>query len=58
MFGQMSTVVIALKGLPTTYNKDMAEDKDALFACIHTVQDVIRILEGVVSTLIVSTAEK
>jgi argininosuccinate lyase len=53
----MSTVVIALKGLPTTYNKDMAEDKDALFACIHTVQDVIRILEGVVSTLTVSTAE-
>lgn len=50
----MSTVVVALKGLPTTYNKDMAEDKDALFDCVHTVQDVIRIFDGVVATLKVS----
>lgn len=50
----MSTVVVALKGLPTTYNKDMAEDKDALFDCVHTVQDVIRIFDGVVATLTVS----
>lgn len=53
VFGQMSAVVVALKGLPTTYNKDMAEDKDHLLDCVFTVQDVVRILEGVVATLTV-----
>lgn len=52
---QMSAVVVALKGLPTTYNKDMAEDKDHLFDCVRTVQDVVRIMEGVVATLNVSS---
>jgi argininosuccinate lyase len=50
----MSGVMMTLKSLPLTYNKDMAEDKEPLFDCARTVQDVIRIMEGVIVTLTVS----
>ena len=45
---------MVLKSLPLTYNKDMAEDKEPMFDCARTVQDVIRIMEGVIVTLTVS----
>ena len=45
---------MALKGLPSTYNKDMQEDKEALFDCVRTAGDVIRIMDGVIATLTVS----
>jgi argininosuccinate lyase len=54
VFGQMSGVMMVLKSLPLTYNKDMAEDKEPMFDCARTVQDVIRIMEGVIVTLTVS----
>jgi len=47
----MSGVMMTMKSLPLTYNKDMAEDKEPMFDCARTVQDVIRIMEGVVVTL-------
>jgi argininosuccinate lyase len=50
----MSGVMMVLKSLPLTYNKDMAEDKEPMFDCARTVQDVIRIMEGVIVTLKVS----
>jgi len=43
--------MMTMKSLPLTYNKDMAEDKEPMFDCARTVQDVIRIMEGVVVTL-------
>lgn len=50
----MTGVIVSLKGLPSTYNKDMAEDKEPLFDAVATVQDVVRITEGVIATLSVS----
>jgi hypothetical protein len=44
---------MTLKSLPLTYNKDMAEDKEPMFDCTRTVQDVIQIMEGVITTLTV-----
>lgn len=48
---------MAMKGLPTTYNKDMLEDKEPLFDCTVTVQNCIRIAEGVIATLEVSVLD-
>jgi argininosuccinate lyase len=50
----MAGVMMAMKGIPTTYNKDMLEDKEPLFDCTVTVQNCIRIAEGVIATLVVS----
>jgi argininosuccinate lyase len=50
----MAGFMMTMKGLPSTYNKDMQEDKEPLFDCVDTVANSIRIAEGVVATLSVS----
>jgi len=51
--GQMISLMISTKGLPSTYNKDLQESVEPLLDCVKTVSDSIRILTGVVSTLTV-----
>ncbi|KAL7273172.1 argininosuccinate lyase [Rhizina undulata] len=51
VFGQMAGFMYTLKGLPTTYNKDLQEDKEPLFDCCRTLLDSIQIATGVLSTL-------
>ena len=47
-FVQLSTT---MKGIPMTYNKDMQEDKDALFDTVDTMHATVAISRGVLSTL-------
>jgi argininosuccinate lyase len=49
--GQMMGLMISLKGLPTTYNKDMQESVEPMLDHIKTVGDSIQIATGVLSTL-------
>lgn len=51
VFGQMAGFMYTLKGLPSTYNKDLQEDKEPLFDCTRTLLDSIHIATGVLSTL-------
>eukprot|EP00944_MAST-04C_sp_MAST-4C-sp1_P009132 g9132.t1 len=51
MFGNLVTMLTCLKGIPTTYNKDLQEDKEALFDAVETANDCIQIATGVLSTL-------
>lgn len=51
VFGQMAGFMMTLKGVPSTYNKDLQEDKEPLFDCIRTVSDSLGIFTGVISTL-------
>lgn len=51
VFGQMAGFMMTLKGLPSTYNKDLQEDKEPLFDCVDTIGISLKILEGVVGTL-------
>ena len=44
---------MSLKGLPSTYNKDLQEDKEALFDAVDTISASVRITEGVLATLTV-----
>lgn len=39
------------KGLPSTYNKDLQEDKEPMFDAADTLSSSIQITTGVVSTL-------
>lgn len=45
---------MTLKGLPSTYNKDLQEDKEPMFDAVETVGASLRIAEGVFSTLTVN----
>lgn len=47
----MSGFMMSLKGLPSTYNKDLQEDKEPLFDTVDTISASLRIAEGVISTL-------
>lgn len=47
----MSGFMMSLKGLPSTYNKDLQEDKEPLFDTVDSISACLKIAEGVISTL-------
>ncbi|XP_070699537.1 argininosuccinate lyase isoform X1 [Pempheris klunzingeri] len=51
VFGSCAGFLMTLKGLPSTYNKDLQEDKEAMFDCYDTVHAVLQVTTGVMSTL-------
>ncbi|KAI9826999.1 MAG: hypothetical protein M1826_006478 [Phylliscum demangeonii] len=53
VFGQMAGLMYTVKGLPSTYNKDLQESVEPLLDHMATVRDSIKIATGVISTLAV-----
>ncbi|KAM6239030.1 argininosuccinate lyase-like [Spheniscus humboldti] len=51
VFGRLAAILMVLKGLPSTYNKDLQEDKEAVFDVIDTLNAVLQVATGVISTL-------
>ena len=51
VIGNLNTLLIMMKGLPLAYNKDMQEDKEALFDCIDTVKNCISTLIPMIDTM-------
>ncbi|KAM3868747.1 argininosuccinate lyase-like [Diretmus argenteus] len=51
VFGRCAGFMMTLKGLPSTYNKDLQEDKEAMFDCYDTLHAVLQVTTGVMSTL-------
>eukprot|EP00164_Ancoracysta_twista_P004344 GFYU01005853.1.p1 GENE.GFYU01005853.1~~GFYU01005853.1.p1 ORF type:complete len:461 (+),score=120.82 GFYU01005853.1:192-1574(+) len=49
--GDMMGFLVTLKGLPSTYNKDLQEDKEAMIDALNTLKACIPITCGIVSTL-------
>jgi argininosuccinate lyase len=50
---QMAGFLMTYKGLPSTYNKDLQEDKEPLFDAVDNVSASLKIAEGVIATLTV-----
>jgi argininosuccinate lyase len=53
VLGDMVSLMMVLKGLPSSYNKDMQEDKEAAFDAIDTLGMTLPVATGVVETLMV-----
>ncbi|CAF0788190.1 unnamed protein product [Brachionus calyciflorus] len=51
LFGRMNGFMMTVKAIPTSYNKDLQEDKEALFDSYDTVNSLIKIAAGVIDTL-------
>ncbi len=49
--GDLTSLLVTLKGLPLAYNKDMQEDKPPAFDAIDTVADSLRAVEGMLATM-------
>ncbi|MBC7811019.1 MAG: argininosuccinate lyase [Burkholderiales bacterium] len=50
LIGNLVSLLTTLKGLPSTYNKDMQEDKEPLFESVDTVKLLLPVLTAIVST--------
>lgn len=50
-FGQMTGLMMSIKGIPSTYNKDLQESVEPLLNHVKTVGDSLQIATGVLSTL-------
>ncbi|EME84448.1 uncharacterized protein MYCFIDRAFT_187453 [Pseudocercospora fijiensis CIRAD86] len=50
-FGHMTGLMMSVKGIPSTYNKDLQESVEPLLDHIKTVGDSVQIATGVLSTL-------
>jgi argininosuccinate lyase len=44
--GDLTALLVTLKGLPLAYNKDMQEDKEGVFDAIDTVADSLHAISG------------
>ncbi|MGJ7044115.1 argininosuccinate lyase [Thermoanaerobacterium thermosulfurigenes] len=51
VYGDLMTLLTVMKGLPLAYNKDMQEDKEALFDAIDTLKMSIAVFNGMVKTM-------
>ncbi|MDI3310046.1 MAG: argininosuccinate lyase [Thermoanaerobacterium sp.] len=56
VYGSLITLLTVMKGLPLAYNKDMQEDKEALFDAIDTLKISIVVFNGMVKTMKVKSA--
>jgi argininosuccinate lyase len=52
VFGSLLTLLTVMKGLPLAYNKDMQEDKEAIFDAVDTVQLCLPALTGMLRTMV------
>ncbi len=50
VFGDLTTLLTAMKALPLAYNKDMQEDKEALFDAVDTAEVSLAVLAPMLRT--------
>ena len=56
VIGDLTAMLVTLKGLPLAYQRDLQEDKPPLFDALATLLASLEIMAGVVSTLTVDRA--
>ena len=53
VYGDLVAILTVMKGLPLAYNKDMQEDKEALFDAVDTVEICLPVVAGMIDTMTV-----
>jgi argininosuccinate lyase len=51
LIGNLTGFLTVLKGLPSTYNKDLQEDKEAVFDSVDTVEMILPVVIAIIKTL-------
>ena len=51
VYGDLMALLTTLKGLPLAYNKDMQEDKEAIFDAVDTVKKCLEVFTPMLATL-------
>jgi len=55
LIGELTGMLALLKGLPSGYNKDLQDDKTALFSALDTLESLLPAVCGTVATLEIDT---
>lgn len=56
LIGHLTAILTVLKGLPSGYNKDLQEDKEALFDALDTLETLLPAVAGTVRTMEIDEA--
>jgi argininosuccinate lyase len=51
VFGDLTSLLVTMKGLPMTYNRDMQEDKEPVFDAVDTLLVVLPATAGMIATM-------
>ena len=51
LIGNLTGLLASLKGTPLTYNKDLQEDKEALFDSVDTILNLLPAINGMLQTM-------
>lgn len=51
VYAALNNILVAMKGIPLAYNKDMQEDKELTFDAIDTVKGCLALFTGMISTM-------
>jgi len=54
VYGDLITLLVTMKGLPLTYNKDMQEIQEAVFDALDTIEGILPPFTGMIETMIVN----
>jgi len=57
IYGHLLSMLTVMKGLPLAYNKDMQEDKEALFDTHDTLVMVLSVMTGMLQSLVFNTEQ-
>jgi argininosuccinate lyase len=55
LIGNLTGLMTTLKGLPSTYNKDLQEDKEAVFDSVDTLRGILPVVSAIIRTLNLNT---
>ena len=51
LIGNLTSLLVSLKGIPLAYNKDLQEDKEALFDSVDTILSLLPAVDGMLETM-------
>jgi argininosuccinate lyase len=54
LIGNLVTLLAVLKGLPSAYNRDLQEDKEALFDSVDTVRNALEVFSALLPVLTIN----
>jgi argininosuccinate lyase len=55
LIGDLTTLLVVLKGLPLAYDRDLQEDKEPVFDAVDTLLLVLPAVSGMVATMVIDT---
>jgi argininosuccinate lyase len=54
LIGNLVTLLVILKGLPSAYNRDLQEDKEALFDSVDTVRSAVEVFSAMLPAVTIN----